>query len=136
MTPGRFKCTQFRLGALDFSLECIQLLQNYFFNQQYIIFDATIPGQDRIYPNTHLCRTFCWVYEKIVRCSLKYFSSVRSAYVVNIYLNCRGDYKQYSQMKIKTKMSSFKSSDNIQKEGGPDRSVSDNQSSSVTLIED
>ena len=34
------------------------------------------------------------------------------------------------------KMSSFKSSKNIQKkEGGPDRSVSDNQSSSVTLNE-
>ena len=33
-------------------------------------------------------------------------------------------------------MSSFKSSENIQKkEGGPDRSVSDNQSSSVTLYE-
>ena len=35
-----------------------------------------------------------------------------------------------------TKMSSFKSSENIQKkEGGPGRSVSDNQSSSVTLNE-
>ena len=34
------------------------------------------------------------------------------------------------------KMKSFKSSENIQKkEGGPDRSVSDNQSSSVTLNE-
>ena len=34
------------------------------------------------------------------------------------------------------KMSSFKSSENIQKrEGGSDRSVSDNQSSSVTLNE-
>ena len=34
------------------------------------------------------------------------------------------------------KMSSFKSSENIQKkEGGPDRSVSDIQSSSVTLNE-
>ena len=34
------------------------------------------------------------------------------------------------------KMSSFKSSENIQKkEGGPDRSFSDNQSSSVTLNE-
>ena len=34
------------------------------------------------------------------------------------------------------KMSSFKSSENIQKkEGGPDRSVSDNQSSSVNLYE-
>ena len=33
-------------------------------------------------------------------------------------------------------MSSFKSSENIQKkEGGPDRSVSENQSSSVTLNE-
>ena len=34
------------------------------------------------------------------------------------------------------KMSSFKNSENIQKkEGGPDRSVSDNQSLSVTLNE-
>ena len=34
------------------------------------------------------------------------------------------------------KMSSFKNSENIQKkEGGPNRSVSDNQSSSVTLNE-
>ena len=34
------------------------------------------------------------------------------------------------------KMNSFKSSENIQKkEGGPDRSVSDNQSSSLALIE-
>ena len=34
------------------------------------------------------------------------------------------------------KMSSFKNSENFQrKEGGPDRSVSDNQSSSVALIE-
>ena len=34
------------------------------------------------------------------------------------------------------KMSSFKGSENIQKkDGGPDRSVSDNQSSSVTLSE-
>ena len=34
------------------------------------------------------------------------------------------------------KMSSFNCSENIQKkEGGPDRSVSDNQSSSVTLNE-
>ena len=34
------------------------------------------------------------------------------------------------------KMGSFKSSENIQKkEGGPDRSASDNQSSSVTLNE-
>ena len=34
------------------------------------------------------------------------------------------------------KMSSFKSSEIVQrKEGGPDRSVTDNQSSSVTLIE-
>ena len=39
------------------------------------------------------------------------------------------------QFKI-IKLSSFKSSENIQKnEGGPDRSVSDNQSSSVTLNE-
>ena len=58
MTPRRFKCTQFHEGTLDFSLECIKLLQNDFFKQRYITFNAIIPGQDRIYPNTHLCRTF------------------------------------------------------------------------------
>ena len=41
-----------------------------------------------------------------------------------------------SSLNKNIKMSSFKSSENIQKkEGGPDRSVSDNQSSSVTLNE-
>ena len=40
----------------------------------------------------------------------------------------------FKQLQIKYKNSSFKSSENIQKkECGPDRSVSDNQSSSVTL---
>ena len=34
------------------------MLQNDFFKQQYKSFNATIPGQGRIYPNTHLCRTF------------------------------------------------------------------------------
>ena len=43
-------------------------------------------------------------------------------------------YNIYSNKNIK--MSFFKSSENIQKkEGGPDRSVSDNQSCSVTLNE-
>ena len=42
----------------------------------------------------------------------------------------------YTLVNKNIKMSSFKSSENIQKkEGGPDRSVSDNQSSSVTLNE-
>ena len=58
MTHGRFKCIQFRKRTLDFSLECIQMLQNDFFKQQYKSFNATVPGQDRIYPNTHLCRFF------------------------------------------------------------------------------
>ena len=58
MTLENFKCTQFRKGTLDFSLECIQLLQNDFFTQRYITFNAIISGQDRIYLNTHLCRTF------------------------------------------------------------------------------
>ena len=41
-----------------------------------------------------------------------------------------------SDNKYNIKMSSFKSSENIQmKDGGSDRSVSDNQSSSVTLNE-
>ena len=44
--------------------------------------------------------------------------------------------KRSENKKKYIKMSSFKSSENIQKkEGGPDRSVSDNQSSSVTLNE-
>ena len=34
------------------------MLQNDFCKQSYITFNATIPGQDRIYPNTNLCRTF------------------------------------------------------------------------------
>ena len=34
------------------------MLQNDFFKQRYETFNATIPGQDRIYMNTHLCRTF------------------------------------------------------------------------------
>ena len=58
MTPRRFKCTRFRKGILDYSLECITLLQNDFFKQRYITFNVTIPGQDRIDPNTYLCRTF------------------------------------------------------------------------------
>ena len=42
----------------------------------------------------------------------------------------------HSTNKKNIKMSSFKSSENIQKkEGGPDRSISDDQSSSVTLNE-
>ena len=41
-----------------------------------------------------------------------------------------------NKVEIKYKMSSFKTSKNIQKkEGGPDRSVSDNQSFSVTRNE-
>ena len=38
--------------------ECIKLLQNDFFKQRYITFNAIIPVQDRIHPNTHLCRIF------------------------------------------------------------------------------
>ena len=41
-----------------------------------------------------------------------------------------------NRLRLNIKMSSIKSSENIQKkESGPDRSVSDNQSSSVTLNE-
>ena len=48
----------------------------------------------------------------------------------------RGVYIHFVLFNKNIKMSSFKSSGNIQKnEGGPDRSVSDNQSSSVTLNE-
>ena len=58
----RFQCLQFRKETLDFSLEYNQMLENDFYKQQYITFNATIPGQDRMYPKIHLCRTFCWVY--------------------------------------------------------------------------
>ena len=62
MTSRCFKCTRFRKGILDYSLECITLLKNDFFKQRYITFNVTIPGQDSIDPNTYLCRTFYWVY--------------------------------------------------------------------------
>ena len=58
MTPRRFKCSQFHKGNLDLNVECTKLLQNDFRKQRYITLNATIPGQDRIYPKTHLCRTF------------------------------------------------------------------------------
>ena len=41
-----------------FNFECLNLLQNDFCKQRYITLNATISGQDRIYPKTHLCRTF------------------------------------------------------------------------------
>ena len=58
MTPRCFKCSQFRKGTLDFNFECTKLLRIDFRKQQYITTKATIHGQDRIYPKTHLCRTF------------------------------------------------------------------------------
>ena len=58
MTPRCFKCSQFRKGTLDFNFECTKLLQNDFRKQRYITLNATIHDQDRIYPKTHLCRTF------------------------------------------------------------------------------
>ena len=58
MTPRCFKCSQFRKGTLDFKFECTKLLQNDFCKQLYITLNATIPGHDRILPETHLCRTF------------------------------------------------------------------------------
>ena len=64
MTPIHFECSQFRKGTLDFKLECTKLLQNDFCKQQYITLNATIPGQDRIYAKTHLCRTSFAEYTK------------------------------------------------------------------------
>ena len=58
MTPRHFECSQLRKGILNFNFECIKLLQNGFRKQRYITLNATIPDQDRIYPKTHLCRTF------------------------------------------------------------------------------
>ena len=59
LTLRRFKCSQFRKSNSDFNFECTKLLQNDFRKQRYITLnDATIPGQDRIYPKTNLCRTF------------------------------------------------------------------------------
>ena len=49
---------------MDFNFECIMLLQNDFCKQQYITLNATISGQDRIYPKTHLCRTFFAEYRR------------------------------------------------------------------------
>ena len=41
MTPRRFKYTRFRKGILDFSFECISLLQNDFFKERYLIMVKT-----------------------------------------------------------------------------------------------
>ena len=69
----------------------------------------------------------------VVRPSVKYFQVYRRFLVVNRNQISYGS-KKYANKNIK--MSSFKSSENIKKkEGGPDISVSDNQSSSVTLNE-
>ena len=56
------------------------------------------------------------------------------------FVELRRNSSKFSRKRTRTnkniKMSSYKSSENIQKkEGGPDRSISDNQSSSVTLNE-
>ena len=61
------------MGILDFSLECITLLQNDFFKQGFITLNVTIPGQDRIDPNTHLSRTFFTGY----RLSVSYVLTLR-----------------------------------------------------------
>ena len=45
-----------------FNFECLNLLQHDFCKQRYITLNATISGQDRIYPKTHLCRTFLAEY--------------------------------------------------------------------------
>ena len=42
---------------MDFNFECIKLLENDFCKQRYTS-NVIIPGQDRIYPKIHLCRTF------------------------------------------------------------------------------
>ena len=52
------KYSQFHKGTLDFNFECIKWLQNDCCKQRYIALNATVPGRDRIYPKTHLCRTF------------------------------------------------------------------------------
>ena len=44
-------------GTFYFNFECVNLLQNDFCIR-YITLNASISGQDRIYPKTHLCRTF------------------------------------------------------------------------------
>ena len=66
---------QFPKGTLDFNLECIQMLENVFDKQRYITFDATIYGEYRIDPKTHLSRTFLLgirkVLEKVSRLTTK-----------------------------------------------------------------
>ena len=44
-------------AQMDFRVHPV-LARNVFFKQQYITFNATIPGQDRIYPNTYFCTVY------------------------------------------------------------------------------
>ena len=82
MTPRRFKCTRLRKGILDYKLECITLLQNDFCKQRHITLNVTIPGQDRIDPNTYLFRTFFtgYTFRSFYKCQdelIKSFESIR-----------------------------------------------------------
>ena len=84
-----FKCTRFRKGILDYSLECITLLQNDFFKQRYITFNVTIPGQDRIDPNTYLCRTFFTGYIQGVLSAIfsQVFDKKKKRHIINALQN-------------------------------------------------
>ena len=62
--------------------ECINLLQNDFCIQRYITLNATVSGQDRIYPKTHLCRTFFAEYSKPM---VQPSSSIRRSVVVVVH---------------------------------------------------
>ena len=79
MTSRRFKCAQFRKGTLDFNFECAKLLQNVFCKQRCVTLNATFPDQDRIYQQTHLCRTFLL---SIVMLSRIYLPIVQSLNII------------------------------------------------------
>ena len=59
------------------------MLQNDFFKKRYMIFNETIPGQDRIDPNIHLCRTFLLGIYQVNKCVL--FSHQRNKSVSFIF---------------------------------------------------
>ena len=88
MTPRRFKCSQFCKDTLDFNFECIKILKNDFCKQRYIICNATISGQDRIYPKTHLCRTFFAEYmlSRLIFLSKKFSLSFCSVYIYMLFI--------------------------------------------------
>ena len=67
---------------MDFNFECTKLLENDVCKQRYITSKAIIPGQDRIYPKIHLCRTFLLYCHNILSFDFIYNDATNRGYLI------------------------------------------------------